>query len=108
MPEDRRVVCRLVGKLNSNCARSTRITVFSITIAGMKDRAEILRRRIAAYRCYLTMSTDVAIVRQFLREIAMDEAELAAIVDEGQKENGRRQHRPRFSPVARTALPRTS
>jgi hypothetical protein len=73
----------------------------------MKDRAEILRRRIAAYRCHLTMSTDVVIVRQFLREIAIDEGELTTIVNEGQQ-TGREQHRPRFSPMARAALSRAS
>ena len=47
----------------------------------MEDRAKILRRRIDAYRCYLAVGSDIVMVRQILREIAIDEAELAAIAD---------------------------
>jgi hypothetical protein len=45
----------------------------------MEDRAEILRRRIEAHRCYLSVGADLAIVRVFLSQIAADEAELALI-----------------------------
>jgi hypothetical protein len=48
----------------------------------MDTRAEALRQRIAAYRCYLKARTDAAMVRQILREIATDEAELSAIRSE--------------------------
>jgi hypothetical protein len=51
----------------------------------MEDRGEILRRRIAAHRCYLTVGADLAIVRLFLRQIAADEAELALIKMRNQK-----------------------
>jgi hypothetical protein len=47
--------------------------------AAVEDRTEILRRRIAAYRCYLTVGGDIHTVRLVLNDIAMHEAELAAI-----------------------------
>jgi hypothetical protein len=49
---------------------------------GVETRVEMLRRRVAAYRCYLVAGTDINIVRQILREIAIDEAELAVLLKE--------------------------
>jgi hypothetical protein len=43
------------------------------------DRAEILRRRVDAYRCYLAVGGDIETVRIVLNEVAACEVELAAI-----------------------------
>ncbi len=45
----------------------------------MSERAEILRRRIALYRRYLAEGVDAELARQYLRDIAHMEAELAEI-----------------------------
>jgi len=45
----------------------------------MKERAQILRRRIALYRRYLREGVDAALAGEYLRQIRDDEAELAAI-----------------------------
>jgi hypothetical protein len=48
----------------------------------METRAENLRRRIDAYRCYLAVGGDIQTVRLILKEVARHEAELAAIANE--------------------------
>ena len=45
----------------------------------MKERAEILRRRIALYRRYLREGVDATLAGEYLRQIRDDEAELATI-----------------------------
>ncbi len=45
----------------------------------MTERAELLRRRIALYRRYLTEGVDVDLARQYLNDITEAEAELEAI-----------------------------
>jgi hypothetical protein len=45
----------------------------------MEDRAETLRRRIAAHLCYLAVGSDIQTVRLIRREIAMNETELTVI-----------------------------
>lgn len=73
----------------------------------MEDRAEILRRRIDAYRCYLAVGSDIVITRLILREIATDEAELAAIADRERSNAGPQED---FAPVSarvRATRPRT-
>ena len=49
------------------------------TATQMEDRAELLRRRIAAHRLYLATGGDIELLRKIMREIAIDEIELAAI-----------------------------
>jgi len=45
----------------------------------MEDKANILRRQIDAYRCHLSVSTDIRIFRLFQSAIFEAEAELAAL-----------------------------
>lgn len=49
------------------------------------DRAEILRRRVNAYRCYLAVGGNIETVRIVLNEVAACEVELAAIERRKQK-----------------------
>jgi hypothetical protein len=44
-----------------------------------KDRAELLRRRIALYRSYLREGVEGALALEYLRQIAEDGAELNQI-----------------------------
>jgi len=46
-------------------------------VAAMKERAEILRHRIALYRRYLSEGVDAQLAAQYLVDIAGAEAELA-------------------------------
>jgi len=48
---------------------------------GVETRVEMLRRRVAAYRCYLVAGTDINIVRQILREIAIDHIAVNVVDD---------------------------
>lgn len=51
----------------------------------MPERAQILHRRIALYRRYLSEGVDADLARQYLNEISVAEAELAEIEKDGQK-----------------------
>ena len=48
-------------------------------IAGPNEGETLLRHRIALYRRYLREGVDAALAVEYLRQIAEDEAELAAI-----------------------------
>jgi hypothetical protein len=61
----------------------------------MEDRAELLRRRIEAHRCYLATGADITLVRLFLSQIVADEAEL--VMTEKPK------NKPTFRPVPLSA-----
>jgi hypothetical protein len=45
----------------------------------MEERADMLRRRIALYRRYLSEGVDAALAGEYVRQLAEDEVELAAI-----------------------------
>jgi hypothetical protein len=61
----------------------------------MEARAKMLQERIAAHRCYLEVATDINIVRQVLRAIALDEAELSALRPPLDRQGERDSARPR-------------
>jgi hypothetical protein len=54
----------------------------------MNDRAELLRRRIAAYRRHLAEGVDDELAQLYLCEITVAAAELAEI-EQGDKNRGR-------------------
>ncbi len=45
----------------------------------MEERADLLRRRIALFRRYLREGVDAALAAEYVRRLAEDETELAAI-----------------------------
>jgi hypothetical protein len=51
----------------------------------LKDRADILRRRIATYRRRLSEGVDLALAQRYLAQIVEDEAELERIEGDSDK-----------------------